>query len=374
MRSRVRELGIRIGVLPTGPANAITDVPGVRVGHSTIIHDDPCIARTGVTAIIPAENVWSDWLAAGFHRFNGGGEMTGVQWIEEAGMLTSPICLTSTWSLGIVRDTLLRYAQLLKGYPDRILRPVVAETNDSALNDGFHQPVLPHHVIAALEAAQAGPVAEGGVGGGTGMMCFEFKGGIGTASRRIGTDVGDYTVGVLVQANFGARSELVVAGAPVGRHIGYDRIPSPKPRNPPAGSIIIIVATDAPLMPVQCERLARRAVLGLGRVGGVGHNLSGDLILAFSTGNRFPAPPEMALLLGSGEARQEENMFEDMHFLAHRQLNPLFQGVAEATEEAILNAMTCASTMSGAEGRTVHELPLDLLSELVIHSAGAGEA
>lgn len=365
-RRRLRDLGFRVGTMPTGKHNAITDVSGVSVGHVTIIADSPVPIRTGVTAINPiAGEVWKQHLAAGFHRFNGGGEMTGTHWVEEAGMLNSPICLTSVWSVGIVRDTLLRYPITHRDYPDRMLRPMVAETNDSILNYGVHQAITPDHVVQAIETAKGGPVAEGAVGSGTGMMAFEFKSGIGTSSRIASTPVGEFTVGVLVQANFGARDELRVDGVPVGREIDYDMVASPRRRKAPAGSIIILVATDAPLLPTQCNRLAQRAAVGLGRVGGIGHNLSGDLILSFSTGNLFPNPPEVAMLLSDYKPEQDIGLYEGVKVLAHRHLNPLFQGVAEATEEAIVNSLTMAETMTGVAGRTVHALPLDCLSEVM---------
>lgn len=364
-RRRLRELGLRVGTLPTGKLNAITDVQGVRVGYRTVIAEEPVTIRTGVTAIVPVDEVWKTHLAAGFHRFNGGGEMTGTLWVEEAGMLNSPICLTSVWSIGTVRDALLRYPMATRNYPDRILRPVVAETNDSMLNHGLHQAITTQHVYEALDTAAAGPVTEGAVGGGTGMMCFEFKGGIGTSSRIASTPVGDFTVGVLVQANFGTRDELRVDGVPVGREIGYDQVPSPRRRRPPAGSIILIVATDAPLLPAQCSRLAQRAGVGLGRVGSTGHNLSGDLILAFSTANHFPNPPEVAMLLEGLKPDPDIGVYEGVRVLAHRHLNPLFQGVIEAAEEAIVNALTMSATMTGVAGRTVHELPLEALTSVM---------
>jgi D-aminopeptidase len=352
--------------MPTGKYNAITDVKGISVSHVTLVSDDPVAIRTGVTVIQPvADEVWKSHLAAGFHRFNGGGEMTGTLWVEEAGMLTSPICLTSVWSVGIVRDTLLRYPILRRNYPDRILRPMVAETNDSILNHGVYQAVTPDHVIEALETTKQGPVAEGAVGSGTGMMAFEFKSGIGTSSRLAATPVGEFTIGVLVQANFGARDEFRIDGVPIGREIDYDQVPSPRRRKAPAGSIIIIVATDAPLLPTQCNRLAQRAAIGLGRVGGIGHNLSGDLTLAFATGNRFPNPPEVAMLLSDYKPEQDIGLYQGIEILAHRHLTPLFQGVVEATEEAIINSLTMAHTMTGVQGRTVHALPLDRVAEIM---------
>ena len=261
-------------------------------------------------------------------------------------MLASPICLTSTYSLGAMRDALIqhrfRYAPHATG-----LQPLVAETNDGWLNDGAHPRLGPAELDAALTAAAGGPVAEGSIGGGTGMICHEFKGGIGTSSRLAQTSSGAFTVGALVQANYGRRVDFNVAGVPVGRRI--DRRVTPVPREED-GSIIIIVATDAPLLPPQCARLAKRATIGLGRVGGTGANGSGDLFLAFSTGNRIPS-------LADGPV-------EGIRMLPNAHVSPLFVAVAEAVEEAIVNALTAAETMTGRDGHIVHALPLDLLREM----------
>lgn len=369
-RARLRELGITIGRLQPGPWNAITDVPGVRVGHVTLVHDTPRVARTGLTVILPRPGgdqpaIWNDHCFAGFHSFNGNGEMTGIHWIAEAGLLTTPIAITNTHQVGIVRDALVEYE--CTHYADvQWLLPVVAETYDGWLNDinGFH--ITREHVLEALANAASGPVPEGNVGGGTGMICHEFKGGIGTASRRAAladaaaqdaaaqdaATGGEYTVGVLVQANYGSRPDLRIDGAPVGRLLDESRVPTPWAKHTPGGSIIVVVATDAPLLPVQCRRLAQRATVGLARVGGIGHNGSGDLFLAFSTGNHLHLSP-----------RAEQPI--DLRMLPHSQMDELFDATAEAVEEAILNALTAAETMTGWQGRTAHALPLDELRAIV---------
>ncbi|MBA3383350.1 MAG: P1 family peptidase [Actinobacteria bacterium] len=325
---RLRELGLAIGELEPGPLNAITDVDGVRVGQTTIV--EGADVRTGVTVVVPTLPVF-----AAPHRLNGNGEMTGLEWIREAGVLESPIAITNTHSVGSVHAALIAYAQRLEDAPDWSL-PVVAETWDGFLNDidGFH--VREEHVFAALENAKGGQVAEGSVGGGTGMVCHGFKGGTGTSSRR----AEEWTVGVLVQANHGARRRLTIDGVPVGRELGLDQIPGP---TRPTGSIIVIVATDAPLLPHQCERLARRASLGIGRTGGAGETTSGDLLLAFATGNELPS--------------------EQVAMAPEERINGLFHAAIEATEEAIVNAMLGAETMTGFNGNTVHPLDPDLLLE-----------
>ncbi len=348
-RTRLRDLGIAVGQLPPGPGNAITDVAGVRVGHATVIHDTPSTARTGVTAIWPGDgDIWERAVFAGYHSFNGNGEMTGTIWIEEQGLLASPICITNTHAVGIVRDAIVAYA-VQRQAPQEWHLPVTAETYDGWLSDAESFPVTQAHAFAALDAAAAGPVAEGNVGGGTGMMCHEFKGGIGTASRVVAAGGADYAVGALVQANYGDRQELRVDGVPVGREIGVDVVPSDRRQRRRDGSIIVVLATDAPLLPIQCKRLARRATTGLAWVGGFGANTSGDIFLAFSTGNRVPRSAKIA----------------DVRMIAPDQITPLFQAAAEATEEAILNALTAAETMTGYKGRTVHALPLDRLQEVM---------
>jgi D-aminopeptidase len=361
-RARLRDLGIIIGRFPPGQHNAITDVPGVWVGHTTLIHDEPRIARTGVTVIMPREwdarrrsegDIWSDNAFAAFHAFNGCGEFTGMHWLSESGLLCYPIALTNTHHVGTVHEAILHYGQL-NGLTRESALPVVTETWDGWLNDmdGFH--ITSEHVVAALENAGPGPVAEGNVGGGTGMICHDFKGGIGTASRIVETAGERYVIGVLVQANHGDREDLRVDGVPIGRLIDARHTPDPW-EDAPGGqsspsSIIIIVATDAPLLPGQCRRLAQRAAVGFARAGGVGHNGSGDIFLAFSTGNHIPA-------------RGEEPL--DVRMLPGAQMNPLFSALAEAVEEAILNVLTAAETMKGFHGHVAHALPLDDLTRLM---------
>jgi D-aminopeptidase len=367
VRARARDLGIAIGTLKTGQWNAITDVAGVRVGFSTLIDGDgPLVVgqgpvRTGVTAVFPRDEVFDNPVFAGYHQLNGNGEMTGIAWIEESGILTSPIGITNTHSVGVVRDAFIQWDRDRcddpLNFPWRL--PVVSETSDMYLNDinGFH--VKPEHAFAALESARSGPVAEGNVGGGAGMICHEFKGGTGTSSRVLDAEDGGWTVGVLVQANYGQRRHFRVDGVPVGRELGTDVVPSPRMRKPliptqqPGdGSIVVIIATDAPLLPNQCKRLAQRATLGVARVGGNGDNGSGDLFLAFSTGNHGIEP-------------ETDKSSVPVLMTPNSAISKLFEAVADATEEAILNAVCMAETMTGSTGRTVHELPLDRLKAVM---------
>ena len=366
-RARLRELGLTVGTLPTGPLNAITDVAGVAVGHVTLVADEPAVTRTGVTAIVPHAHpqglLWQHAVFAGFHRYNGFGEVAGTHWIAETGLLASPIVLTSAFAVGAARDALLALP-FRHGVDDRWHQPCVAETYDGVLHDGLAAPVRREHVEAALAAARGGPVAEGAVGGGTGMMSFELKSGIGTSSRQVRCAGTRYTVGVLVQSNFGNRSHLTVDGVPVGRHLPYSLVDSPQRRDgaPPPdtqGSVVVVVATDAPLLPAQLNRLAHRASIGLARVGGMGNNRSGDFILAFSTGNVLPFG--------------QHGVTEGLRMLGPEDMNPLAPAAAEATEEAIVNALTCAPTMTGVAGRTVFALPLARLQE-VMRAAGRGAA
>ncbi len=333
---RARDLGIAIGDLPPGERNAITDVGGVFVGHTTLIEGDA--VRTGVTMIVPSKLP----LFAGCHRLNGNGELTGLEWVRESGLLTTPIGLTNTFSVGVVRDAIAS----VSADEDAWSLPVVGETFDGFLNDIRGQHVTAAHAQAALAAAHDGAVEEGNVGGGTGMVCHEFKGGIGTASR----SVDGYVVGVLVQANYGRRERFRVDGVPVGKLIG-DRIPLPG-RAGEAGSIIGIVATDAPLLPHQCDRLAQRAGLGVGRMGGTAAHSSGDIFLAFATGNDA--------LAGEGELA--------VRMLSDAAIGPFYDAVIESTEEAILNAMLAAETMTGRDGNTVHALEPELLVEVLRQS------
>lgn len=375
---RARDLGIVIGEGSPGRHNAITDVPGVRVGHATIVAGDgPLVpgqgpVRTGVTVIVPHDgDPWSEPIFAGTHTLNGNGDMTGLEWIREAGLFHGPLAITNTNSLGLVRDALIEIGvrEQRPGRPAWSL-PVVGETYDGQLSDanGFH--VRPEHVEAALGSAAGGPVGEGAVGGGTGMICHEFKGGIGTASRVVPETAGGWTVGVLVQANHGRRGLLRVDGVPVGREIPISEVPSPweapraglagsssAPVIPPgAGSIIIVVATDAPLLPHQCARLAQRAGLGLARTGGLGATSSGDLFLAFATGNRYHPP---------GEQEPEGHGVISVRTLVDPALDPLIEAVVEAVEEAIVNALVTAETMVGRDGITAHRLPHDRLREVM---------
>jgi D-aminopeptidase len=357
--TRSRELGLRFGALPAGPLDAITDVAGVRVGSVTLVDGEGPLrpgsgpVRTGVTVIVPHEGrVWDEPLYAGCHTLNGNGEMTGLEWIRESGRLTSPIGLTNTHSVGVVRDALVAAGARGRA-PDELYwsLPVVGETWDGMLNDvnGFH--VRAEHVFHALDRAAGGPVAEGGVGSGTGMICHGFKGGLGTASRVVGREHGGYTVGVLVQANHGQRERLTVAGAPVGRHLGADVVPLP---DGPAGggSIILVCATDAPLLPHQCERLARRASLGVARTGGLGEHWSGDLMLAFSTARHE---------LPSSEYARVEPVTATVAVLVDSHIDALFAAAVEATEAAIVNALLAAETMVGRDGVTAHALGVERL-------------
>jgi D-aminopeptidase len=350
-KPRLRDLGIVLGQMPPGPLNAITDVAGVTVGFATLERDGPRVARTGVTAIWPAANIFNEFLFAGFHSFNGNGEMTGTIWLAEQGMLASPICITNTHAVGVVRDSICVLAAK-RGIEQAWHLPVTAETWDGWLSDAESFPVTQDLALQALESAQgpgaAGLPAEGNVGGGTGMIAHEFKGGTGTASRRLPAARGGWTVGALVQANYGERRMLRCGSAPVGLELPVSDIPSahwmPKEGQ---GSIIVILATDAPLLPIQCQRLARRATIGLAWVGGYGSNGSGDIFLAFSTGNRVPMKSPMT----------------DVRMLGIDDCTPLFQAAAEATEEAIWNALVAAETMTGYQGRTAHAIPHDRLQE-----------
>ena len=375
--SRARELGLSslIGGTP-GPLNAITDVAGVTVGHTTLISGSGRLVvgkgpvRTGVTVIHPRgggpDPVFGAWFT-----LNGNGEMTGTTWLQESGLLEGPVAITNTHSVGVVRDAILQWQVTRPGLQPWGL-PVVAETYDGRLNDinGFH--VTPAHVRTALDGASTGPVTEGNVGGGTGMVCHGFKGGIGTASRRVTAAAGGYTVGVLVQCNYGTRRELRVAGVPVGEEIsgllpcvassdssllphvprcttgsgGRGGMAPDAERDAGAGSIIIVIATDAPLLPHQLKRIAIRASLGVGRMGGRGENSSGDIFLAFSTANPGSAPD-------TGLVR--------LTMLPNARINALFAATVQATEEAILNAMLAAETMTGADDLRVHALPRDRL-------------
>lgn len=362
---RYRDLGLTVGLLPPGPLNAITDVAGVTVGMTTMIQGEgPLVVgrgpiRTGVTVVVPHPGITDAPVFAGCHRLNGNGELTGLEWIRESGQLTTPIAITNTHSVGVVRDAMVAADVVAQSRSSSAFwsLPVVGETYDGTLNDinGFH--VRAEHVFSALEAAAGGPVPEGNVGGGTGMICHEFKGGTGTASRVNGA----WTVGALVQANHGRRERLTVDGVPVGREIGHDMVPSAweeedRIANAGSGSIIVILATDAPLLPHQCERLAQRAALGIARVGGGGEHSSGDLILAFANGNA-----------GRFESYKLEAATEpfDVRMVPEGSMTELFWSAIEATEEAILNALIAAETMTGRDAITAYALDHDLLADVM---------
>lgn len=384
-RPRARDLGVALPGTP-GPRNAITDVSGVAVGHTTLIEGSGRRVRgtgpirTGVTAILPRGVAGPDSVFASWYRLNGNGEMTGVAWLEESGILDTPILITNTHSVGVVRDATIEW--MLGHRPGfSFALPVVAETADGLLNDmnGFH--VKPAHAFAALDGATSGPVAEGNVGGGTGMICHGFKGGIGTASRVVRFDAGGYTVGVLVQCNYGARQRLRVEGVAVGEQIPTSELglcftippdsttrfrgfipacDAPGGRGPSgpfddgSGSIIVVTATDAPLLPHQLQRLTRRVALAIGRMGGLGEDSSGDIFVAFSTANPSIARTDTVVSLT---------------MLPNAMMNPLFEATVQATEEAILNALVAAETMTGADGVRVPALPHDRLRE-ILRAAG----
>jgi D-aminopeptidase len=343
---RARDLGVPFEGTP-GPLNAITDVAGVRVGQESIVRDLPGgrAARTGVTVVFPGGARDDRAFPAATFALNGNGEMTGTAWLNESGFLEGPVVLTNTHSVGVARDAVVAWGQARFPGTPRYSLPVVAETWDGFLNDinGFF--VTPKDVVAALDGARGGPVAEGNVGGGTGMVCYGFKGGIGTASRRLPPEAGGYTVGVLVQANYGRRPQLLIAGVPVGHEIP-DLLPE-RPQKPAgrSGSIVAVVATDAPLLPHQLARLARRVPLGLGRLGSISTDSSGDLFLAFSTAR--PA---------SGT-----DPLETWQAVPNARLDPLFAATVQAVEEAVVNALVAARTMTGNRGHTVHALPHDRL-------------
>src|SRR5262245_22869619 len=352
-KPRARDLGVPFEGTP-GPLNAITDVGGVEVGFTTLISGDGKLevgkgpVRTGVTAILPRGKASVDPVMAGWFSMNGNGEMTGTTWIKEGGFLEGPVFITNTHSVGVVRDASIAWGLKHGAQVQPWSLPVVAETWDGTLNDinGFH--VKPEHVFAALDGARGGPVDEGNVGGGTGMICYEFKCGTGTASRTLEAQAGGYTVGVLVQANHGRRAELRIAGVPLGAEIPVT--PARSGGDEELGSIIIVVATDAPLLPHQLERIARRAALGLARTGATSGNGSGDIFIAFSTAN-----PKAASASGVASVQMVSN----------DRISALFSATVQATEEAIVNALVAAETMRGIDGRTVPALSHDTLKSLL---------
>jgi L-aminopeptidase/D-esterase-like protein len=352
-RPRARDLGVPFDGNP-GQWNAITDVKGVEVGYTTLISGEGPLkvgfgpVRTGVTAILPRGKESRDAVFAGWFSLNGNGEMTGAHWVEDSGFLDGPVMMTNTHSVGVVHDAVIQW-KVKRGEADMEgywwSLPVVAETWDGYLNDinGFH--VTAQDAIHALDSAKGGPVTEGNVGGGTGMICNEFKGGVGTSSRALSAKNGGYVVGVLVQCNYGDRDELRIAGIPAGREIS-----APKIWNQDTGSIIVVVATDAPLIPIQLKRLARRASLGLGRDGSYSGDGSGDLFIAFSTANPRAISPKGV---------------HQISMLPNGRLDPLFLAAVQATEEAVINAMVAADTMTGINGHVVSGLPHDKLREVL---------
>ena len=353
-KPRARALGVPFDGVP-GANNAITDVAGVEVGYTTIIRGEgPLVVgqgpvRTGVTAILPrGHGGVATPVFAGTFSLNGNGEMTGTIWIEESGQCEGPVTITNTHSCGVARDATIRW--LVENQPAEVTGawglPVAGETYDGDLNDinGFH--VTLGDVFGAIDGARGGAIEMGSVGGGTGMIAYGFKGGSGSASRLVGAAGERFTVGAFVQANFGSRPELVVAGVPVGRHITGGEV-----RRKPGGSIIAIIATEAPLMPHQCKRLARRVGMGIARNGSVSHNGSGDIFLAFSTANKT--------------AWDEDGSVRDCRFLPNGTMDPLFKGVVEATDEAIVDAMVANETMTGRDDTTVMALPHDRLQEVL---------
>ncbi|MGH9336005.1 MAG: P1 family peptidase, partial [Vicinamibacteria bacterium] len=336
-KPRARDLGVPFEGA-TGPLNAITDVQGVEVGHTTLIEGDA--VRTGVTVVLPEGKGGKNQVFAAWFTLNADGEMTGTTWIEESGILEGPVAITNTHSVGTVHQAVIEWS--VRNVKDLSWSlPVVAETWDGGLNDinGFH--VKPQHVFAAIESASGGPVAEGNVGGGTGMRAYQFKGGIGTSSRVVETPHGSYTLGVLVQANYGLRPQLRIAGAPVGLEMA-DLLPERDAEGgaDDDGSIIIVVATDAPVLPHQLKRIAKRASLGLARNGSIASNGSGDIFIAFSTFHKS---------IGT-----EEGGLYDLKMLGNSDLNPLFKATVESTEEAVINAMVAAETMTGKDGTKVY--------------------
>ena len=369
-KARARELGLPIGGTP-GPLDAITDVGGVEVGHTTLISGTGRLVqgkgpvRTGVTVVHPRGRSNPDPVFASWFTLNGNGEMTGTTWVQESGLLEGPVAITNTHSVGVVRDAIIRWEVGLKNALQPWWLPVVAETYDGTLNDisGFH--VTAEHVLAALDGARGGVPAEGNVGGGTGMVCHGFKGGIGTASRKLPEAQGGYTVGVLVQCNYGVRRDLRIAGVPVGEEIpdltacvaGDGPLPqgstrprcgaptAPQGQEREQGSIIVVVATDAPLLPHQLKRVATRVSLGIGRQGGFGGNGSGDIFIAFSTANP--------------RAWHDDVPVRDVKMLPNDRISPIFQATAQATEAAITNALLAAETMTGADDVRVYAMPVE---------------
>ena len=350
-KPRARDLGIPFEGMPA-THNAITDVPGVTVGYCTIIEGDS--ARTGVTIIHPRGQENHDPVFAAWFPFNGNGEMTGSAWVDEGGYLEGPIGITNTHSVGVVRDTIIQWqvehSRIFQGWST----PLVTETADGWLNDINAFFVKPEHVLQALRTAKSGPLEEGNVGGGTGMLCYEFKGGTGTSSRKIPAKLGGWTVGALAQTNFGRRFQLTIAGVPMGQHLKDHTIwtSGESPFKQEEGSLIVVIATDAPLLPHQLKRLAKRASLGMARTGSLGGNGSGDIFLAFSTAN-----PNAAL--------GDKNGLASIKALSNNFIDPLLMATAYATEEAIINSMVAAEDMTGHKGVSAKALPHDKLQAIM---------
>lgn len=341
-KTRLRDLGIIIGNLPTGQKNHIVDVPDIWIGHCTKVEDKPKTIRSGVTVVLPFKNnIWNEHCFAGYYSLCGHGEMTGMHWVKEGGLLNSGIGLTGSFQVGTVYSTLQEFC--LPGYG----LPVIAETSDAYLNGRQRNLINKEDVLLAIQNANSNETGEGNIGGGTGMVCFQFKGGIGSASRKICIDQKTYTLGVLVQANFGLRDHLTINGVTLGQKIGTS-IPLPTLISEEKNSIIVIIATDAPLLPHQCERISARAALGLAKTGCQGQNMSGDLILTFSTGNKISP---------------NEKIVKNIASINNNEINSLFTAAIEATEEAVLNSLCAAETLTGFENRTVYKLPHELIKQ-----------
>ncbi len=355
-RQRLRDFGIRLGDLETGPHNAITDVPDVRVGHTTVSFGDGAFepgvgpARTGVTVVVPhGGDLFDERVSASVYAWNGCGVVTGLDWVKESGMLEGPIFLTNTYSVGTVYDAALTW--MISNHPNSGISeesylPVVGECYDGTLNDVQGRHVKPEHVLSALSSAHVGRVTEGAVGGGTGMICYQFKGGIGTSSRLLSGKLEGYTLGVLVNSNHGLRGQLRIAGIPVGKLIADNLV-----EKKVDGSICIVVATDAPLNPLQLERVAKRAIMGLARTGATANNGSGDFVIAFSTTRKT--------------YRQDNHAQVNLAEIQGDQINQVFQASVDATEEAVLNSILMAETTVGRNGNTAYALPLGRLKTII---------
>lgn len=355
LRKRIRELGIKIGTLEPGPHNAITDVEGVKVGHTTIVKGKGRGAvRTGVTVILPQDNIYEESLFASYFSLNGWGEMTGIADLENTGKLKSPIFLSGTYNVGIVYSAAVAYLSKINpkmGDSDEMTYPVVAECFDDFLSDTRRRSISEKDVLTAIKKAKGGPVAEGAVGGGTGMMSFGFKGGIGTSSRKV---FEKYIVGVLVMANTGSREQLRIDGVPVGKEIrGYEAIVEK------TKSIILVAATDAPLLPYQLKKIAKRVCLGLAQSGSISSTGSGDIILAFSTANKI--------------SKNKPGFFHKIKAVNDFLITPLYQAAVEATQEAIINALTSAQTTIGRDKNTAYGIPLDQVKKIMKKYSGIGE-